>query len=405
MNSVSKESEGIMSQITKGKRIQIAKAMFSGLAFLLLAAAPLSAADTQCFSGSYEVGLHNPLYYVCVPSDWNGDLVVFAHGYVSPIEELVIVDYVIPPDNTPVSSIITGLGYAFATTSYSYNGLVIPQAVEDIKALVDKFPEISGSDAPLHVYLVGASEGGLVTALALEKYPMMSGGLAACGPVGDFRKQIDYFGDFLVLFNYFFPNVLRSLTDFGETPTPEYIPEELLERWPAIQAAVLAAISANPSAAKQLLQVSKASPDPEDPLSMESILGILWYNIFATNDAVEKLGGHPYDNSRRWYSGSRNDLLLNFKIRRFHADSAALSNMEKGFKTSGDLLGPLVTLHTTADPIVPYRHETLYNIKALLAGSLLRHLNIPIVRYGHCQFNQNELLTAFTILNYMAALQ
>ena len=74
---------------------------------------------------------------------------------------------------------------------------------------------------------------------------------------------------------------------------------------------------------------------------MESILGILWYNIFATNDAVEKLGGHPYDNSRRWYSGSRNDLLLNFKIRRFHADSVALSNMEKGFKTSGDLLGPV----------------------------------------------------------------
>jgi hypothetical protein len=277
--------------------------------------------------------------------------------------------------------------------------------VEDIKALVDKFPEISGSAAPLHVYLVGASEGGLVTALALEKYPMLSGGLAACGPVGDFRKQIDYFGDFLVLFNYFFPNVLRSLTDFGEIPTPEHIPEELLDRWPGIQAAVLAAVSANPSAAKQLLRVSKASPDPEDPLSMESILGILWYNIFATNDAVEKLGGHPYDNSRRWYSGSRNDLLLNLRIRRFHAENVALSNMEKGFKTSGDLLGPLVTLHTTADPIVPYWHETLYNIKALFAGSLLRHLNIPIVRYGHCQFNQNELLTAFTILNYMAALQ
>ena len=195
------------------------------MAFLLWAAAPLSAADTQCFSGSYQVGLHNPLYYICVPADWNGDLVVFAHGYVSPIEELVIVDYVIPPDNTPVSAIITGLGYAFATTSYSYNGLVIPQAVEDIKALVDKFPEIIGSDAPLHVYLVGASEGGLVTALALEKYPMLSGGLAACGPVGDFRKQIDYFGDFLVLFNYFFPNVLRSLTDFGETPTRNIFPK------------------------------------------------------------------------------------------------------------------------------------------------------------------------------------
>ncbi len=391
-----------MRAITANNIEQTAKNLFFSLVFLLLMAMPLMAADPECISGAYAVGSNNPLYYICVPSNWNGDLVVFAHGYVSPKEDLLIVDYEIPPNNTPVSSILTGLGYAYATTSYSYNGLVIPQAVEDIKTLIDKFPELSGSAPPQHVYMVGASEGGLVTALALEKFPSLSGGLAACGPVGDFRKQIDHFGDFLVLFNYFFPNVLQKLTQLGETPTPEHIPVELLDRWPAIQAAVLGAISANPSARRQLLKVSKAAADPDDPLSSETILGILWYNIFATNDAIERLGGHPFDNSRRWYSGSNNDLLLNLKISRFHADNAALIKIKNEFQTSGSLLGPVVTIHTTGDPIVPYWHETLFNLKVLVAGSLLRHLNIPIVRYGHCQFDQNELLSAFSILSFMA---
>lgn len=395
-----------MFPITKNKTIPNAKAVLFGAAFLLLMAAPSLDAYAGCYSGSYPVGSQNPLYYICVPDDWNGDLVVFAHGYVSPTLPLSIVDYVLPPDNKPVSEIITAMGYAFATTSYSQNGLVIPQAVKDIKALIDQFPAISGRPAPRHIYVAGASEGGLVTALALEKYPALSGGLAACGPVGDFRKQIDYFGDFLVLFNYFFPQVLPGLSDPpGKIPTPELIPAELPGKWSAVEAAVFAAVNTNPSAAKQLLKVSKASPDPDDSSSMETILGILWYDIFATNDAVAKLGGHPYDNSRRWYSGSNNDLRLNLKIGRFHADNEALVNMGKGYTASGNLLGPLVTLHTTADPIVPYWHETLYNIKALLSGSLLRHLNIPVVRYGHCQFSQNELLTAFTILSYMAALE
>ena len=32
-----------------------------------------------------------------------------------------------------------------------------------------------------------------------------------CGPVGDFQKQIDYLGDFRVLFDYYFPNIMPPL--------------------------------------------------------------------------------------------------------------------------------------------------------------------------------------------------
>lgn len=373
--------------------------------FVLLSFSMPATAVAGCSTGQYNVGPYQPYYLICVPDAWNGNLVVFAHGYMSPTEPLAIVDYTVPPDNRPVSEIVTGMGYAFATTSYSYNGLAIPQAVEDIRVLIEKFPELSGKSTPRNVFMVGASEGGLVTTLAMEKNPVLSGGLAACGPIGDFRKQIDYFGDFLVLFNYFFPGLLASFTNSNETPTPKNVPAELLGKWDQIQTGVLAAVAANPSARSQLLRVSKAPADPDDPMSAQTILGILWYDIFATNDAIEKLGGNPYDNSRRWYSGSRNDLLLNLRIPRFHADNNALVQLEKNYQTSGNLLGPLVTLHTTSDQIVPYWHETLYSLKTLIGGSLLRRLNIPIERYGHCRFDQNELLTAFTILRLMAAVQ
>ncbi len=407
---------GVMLRISRNEKFQILGIMISCLILFVTTVLPAKAADPLCPPGTYPIGTGCNLISLPEEGMWNGDLVIFAHGYVSPtIEMPVIVDYEIPPDNKTVSQILTGLGYAFATTSYSDNGLVIPHAVEDIKQLRDWFLEFSGL-TPTNVYLIGVSEGGLVTALALEENPdLFSGGLAICGPAGNFSKQIHYFGDFLVLFNYFFPNfwkelegrleeVLGKQLDLG-TPTPAGIPDVLVDQdiWDNVIApAVLAAIHANPSAKRQLLRVANAPTDPDDPLSRETILGILWYGIFATNDAIDKLGGNPYENSRRWYSGSSGDLRLNRQVDRFLADADALRNIEYGLQTTGGLSSPLVTLHTTQDPIVPYWHETLYNLKTLFSGSLMHHLNIPVVRYGHCAFNRQELLTAFAILLFMS---
>src|SRR6266581_4657618 len=111
------------------------------------------------------------------------------------------------PDGTSVPGIINALGFAFATTSYSTNGLAVVQGIDDVVDLVHIFATTHG--AAHRVYLVGPSEGGIVTALAVEKHPdVFAGGLAACGPIGDFRQQINYDGDFRVVFDYFFPGVI-----------------------------------------------------------------------------------------------------------------------------------------------------------------------------------------------------
>jgi len=329
---------------------------------------------------------------ICVPPAWNGDLVVFAHGYVAPTngDPEIPWDQLVLPDGTSIPGIVTGLGFAFATTSYSDDGLAVLPGVQDVRGLAEHFKGL-GHDAD-HVYLVGASEGGLVTTLAVEQSPeVFSGGLATCGPVGDFRRQVDYWGDFRVLFDYFFPGVIP-----GSVVNPPAISQV---DWQTVYVPrIAAAFQARPARLDKLLRVSRAPFDPNDPQTkIEAALGILWYNVFATSDAKAKLGGNPYDNSQRLYLGSGNDFWLNLLVDRFHADRTALAAIEAGYQTSGKLAAPLVTLHTTADPIIPYWHEPLYSLKAL-ANSGLLHASLPVFRYGHCSFQAEETLVALGLL-------
>ncbi len=356
------------------------------LAFSLVAPAPAQQAHAAlpCTQGVLPGGA---LYLICVPpGSWNGDLVVYAHGYVAFNQPLGFYNIELP-DGSSIPELVLGLGYAFATTSYRQNGLAVLEGVEDIKELVHAFPAIAGR-APSRTYLTGVSEGGLIAALLAERAPgLFSGVLAACGPIGNFRSQINYFGDFRVLFDYFFPSAIPG--------SPIHIPDEVIGNWEAVYAPTVAAqLAANPAATAQLRRTSKATLDPADPVP--GALQVLWYNVFATNDARDKLGGNPFDNRTRWYFGSNNDLRLNRRVQRFAADPAALAALLP-YETSGALTLPLITLHTTGDETIPFWHELLYLGKVRLSGNG-SFLPIPIFRYGHCNFTANEVLAAFGLL-------
>ena len=182
---------------------------------LMLAIAPavpaLAQTNADCqFYGTQSSGAK---YCITLPPPppygaWNGDLVIFAHGYVSVTEPLDIPWSQMTFSNgtggvITMPALLNGMGYAFATTSYSVNGLAVKQGISDVIDLINVFQEQTGA-TPVHVYLVGASEGGLVTTLAIERHPeAFTGGLATCGPIGSFIKQVDYWGDFRVVFDYF----------------------------------------------------------------------------------------------------------------------------------------------------------------------------------------------------------
>ncbi|WP_437570783.1 serine aminopeptidase domain-containing protein [Sorangium sp. So ce542] len=325
---------------------------------------------------------------LCIPRrGWNGDLLVWAHGYVSPLQPLDFYSFSFPEGFDPQEAALSR-GFAFATTSYRRNGLAILPGVEDVRQLVEAF---RARAAPAHTYLFGVSEGGLVTTLSLERYPeLYSGGLAMCGPIGSFREQLNYFGDFRALFDYFFPGVLPG--------SAIQVPPEVTAGWFTVyRPRVQAAIAANPGAARQLVRTAKAAFDPDDPETVAiTIVSVLQFNVFATNDAVEQLGGNPYDNRGRLYVGSRNDLLLNLRVERFAASTRALRNVAE-HETTGDVSLPLVTLHTTLDPIVPYWHEPLYLLKVDTSDRGVV-VPIPVHRYGHCALTNEEILGSLKLL-------
>jgi len=327
---------------------------------------------------------------VCIPlSGWNGDLIVWAHGYRAFNESLAFQNIELS-DGTNLPLLAQSLGFAFAATTYRENGLAILPALDDVRELVLAFRAAIGR-APGHTYMTGASEGGLVTTLLIERSPeLFSGGLALCGPIGNFRAQIDYVGDFRVLFDYFFPGVLPG--------NALRIPDSVIQNWDAQYVPkVNAAIGANPLAALQLISASKASIDFQDGSTVQkTVQDILWYSTFSTNDAVAKLGGNPYGNLLRVYSGSANDAKLNQSVFRVARDAVTLLTVLP-YQTSGHVSIPLVTMHTTGDDIIPFWHEILYQAKMQVTGrgSVTQ---IPIARYGHCNFTGLEALAAFGLL-------
>ena len=335
-----------------------------------------------CTDGTVEGALTR----VCFPADWNGDLIVYAHGYVEPQAPLAV------PENElggmPVEDLVNSLGYAYATTSYRANGLVADVAVDDVLEVVDLVQRTVRPD-PARVYLVGVSEGGLVVTLAAEREPeRFTGALAACGPIGDFPRQVDYLNDVRVVFDYLFPGVLP-----GDADDP---PAELVDGWTSTYApAVAAAIEADPDRGAALATVTGIPDEGIDAATLaETVVALLRYNVLGSGDAQARLGGQPYDNADRVYVGSADDEALNAGVERIAADPGARAALQR-FETTGDPGVTLSILHTTGDPIVRFFHQQLYEEKAIAAGAAGRLARRDVDRFGHCAFTATDILAAF----------
>jgi pimeloyl-ACP methyl ester carboxylesterase len=327
---------------------------------------------------------------ICVPLEgWNGELIVFAHGYV-PVQLPLGFYNLQLADGTLLPELVMRLGYAFATTTYRQNGLAILEGVEDIANLVKAFPS-----PPRRTHVAGVSEGGLVATLLAERSPeLVDSAVAACAPIGSFRAQIDTVGDFRVLFDYFFPGVIPG-PPIRIPGSPIRIPPEVILGWQTIFVPrIRAELEAKPARALELMRVSRAAFDPAQPSTIgTTAVNLLTYNVLGTNDAAEKLGGNPFGNRFRLYFGSSNDLRLNLEVQRFTASPVARAALDP-YETNGNLKIPLVTLHTTRDDLVPFWHELLYLPKVDLSDRG-RFFPIPVARYGHCTFTADEVLAAF----------
>jgi hypothetical protein len=152
----------------------------------------------------------------------------------------------------------------------------------------------------------------------------------------------------------------------------------------------------------QWVRVARLPYDADNYLATveHSMRDALRYSVVNLLDATDTIGGFPFDNMTRYYTGSNNDVLLNLVVARRAVSPAALAEMNSpAYSTTGVLTRPLVTLHTFRDQQVPYWHEQLYALKTYASGSYLtRHLNIPVDRFEHCNFTTDEVLASFAIM-------
>lgn len=339
------------------------------------------------------------LYTVPPTEQFNGSLVVWCPSIqyaTSPVG--LPVEFSEIPDLT---GLINGLGFAFAVRAYSTNGFAIDQNIEDVREMVDIYTEREG--APEKVFLIGASGGGLVATLLLERYPEeFAGGLSACGPLGDFQQQIEYLLDARATFNVYFPGVIP-----GDPFDP---PADLVEDWAGVdddQGFVFDTLFPallDPSMRESLyewVKVARLPYDPEDAVSTmaQSAETVLSFTVLNIQAAKEYLGGLPYSNIDKEYSGSKDDAYLNATVPRIDGDAEVAQFVRENFSATGDLTRPLMTIHTTNDPLVPYWHETQYTFKHFMNAPIVpKRIHLRVERYGHCYFEPTEPLLMFALL-------
>lgn len=323
----------------------------------------------------------------CMPNRWNGHLVVYARGTVAASEPLGFYQLTAPGD-IYLPDLMMALGYAFATTTFRTNGLNTLEAVEDLRILAERFPAVFGR-APRRTLLVAVSLGASPAAIALERFPhLFHGGYFLSGPVGSMRVQLDYLFHVRAVYDYYFPGVLPgSITN---------VPPGTQADWSSVhEPSLRQAVLDDPARAFEMLRVLKIPHDPGDPVGASDIFErLLWYHVFGWDDAIARLGGVPFDNTRAVYTGSSNDAALNAGVPRV-AGSPAAQRALLAYENTARPSRPVLILHNIGDETVPFAQAALYQWRAQRNGRGRFVTVEPVPGLGHVNMSAAEILRGF----------
>ena len=281
-------------------------------ALLIFAAAPAHA--DEVVNGRLGPGA---LYRLVRPTNWNGSLILYAHGFVSSSAPVAI-----PADGDQIASLVVPQGFAIAYSSFSENGWAVKDGVQRTQLLLGVFTAKFG--APSHVYIGGGSMGSLVAIKLVEEHPAWFDGMLAACPVTGAQQQADYQANVRALFDVFYPGVLPG--DAGGVPAGIN---------PTTQIAIPAGIAmqANPAGAAAIASIVQTPvPFANAAELAQSIITALVGHAMATTDLLPQLHGMPYfDNRSVQYTGALPPLLLAFinaAVGRFDAAPSAANYLE-----------------------------------------------------------------------------
>lgn len=326
------------------------------------------------------------LYEIALPTGpWNGELVVFAHGMVPPNGPPAL------PDVASLANMLTSQGFALIYSSYSENGYAVKDGMQRTHQLRGIFT--SRVRRPTRVYLLGFSLGGLISVMLAERFPgQYDGVLSLSGLVGGGAEEMKYLSDARILFDYFFPGVIPG--------TALYIPPgvDFSPGGPTFMAVLSALSQGLKSPGKPTLQFANTAKLPANNFSeiISAGMNVAGFCVTHINGLLELTNGHmPYDNTSTVYSGSADDVALNAGVVRYASDPSAANYMQHYYTPTGELHIPVVTLHTTRDPIVPIFHEQMFADAVEKAGASRYLLQRTVDAFGHGVISDADLAAAF----------
>lgn len=406
--------------------------LLSGLTLAFSPAARAETRSTQVSTACINASQTNTLtgnigganYLIEVPSNWNGTLVLYSHGYVFPGNPLTPQD----AGDPLTEAALLQQGYALAGSSYSQNGWALQQAFHDQIALLNFFNATCGH--PTRTIAWGHSLGGIITAGLVQLNPnRFAGALPMCGVlaggIGTWNQALD--GAFA--FDVLLAGNALPIVHLPADPTTAFNQAEAVLQSAQNTAqgrarlALIAALGDVPG------WFTTGSPEPASTdFATQEVNQFTWesqvdflFAFFARAELEARAGGNPSWNTGVNYHDQLAESASSKEVRalykqaglnlnkdldalnaapRISADPGAVSYLNKYISFDGDLNIPVLTMHTTGDGLVVNQDEQAYANVVQTEGdaSLLRQVFVH--RAGHCAFTPAETLTAFqTLIN------
>jgi pimeloyl-ACP methyl ester carboxylesterase len=394
-------------------------ALMFAWAVLLLSLSANAFAAVTTHTGTLPDGA---TFLIEVPSPWNGTLLLYSHGYVTPGSPNPARDVGDPGTR----AFLLANGFALAGSSYAHTGWAIQEALPDQIATLDAFHALVGT--PKRTIAWGHSLGGIITAGLIQRFPnRFDGALPMCGVlsggVATWNQALDAEFAFKTLFSFGGPLQVVHITNPGANLA---LAESLLTSAQATpqgraRLALVAALGDTPG------WFTPGSPEPAaNDFATQEVNQFLWSAnvdfpfVFALRAELEfRAGGNPSWNTGVDYrkqlarSVNRKEVFALYKAAgldleddldtlndavRIAGDPSSVEYLEHNIIFNGDIDFPVLTMHTTGDGLVVNQNESAYAdvVREAGNGRLLRRTFVH--RAGHCTFTPAETVTALVNL-------
>jgi pimeloyl-ACP methyl ester carboxylesterase len=344
-----------------------------------------------------------------VPENWNGDLVVYAHGYRGEGTALTV-------DPPPEFQFLVDQGFAWAASSYRRNSYDPGVGVIDTKNITRHMQSMLGRDLD-KTYLTGFSMGGHVTVAAIEKYPnLWDGALPACGVLGDV-ELFDYFLDYNVG-----SAALAGLGSDYPYPDADWLDRTVPDiksglsnnpggQWGGGLAQIFGAPSPLTSAGqtfKDFVEVGSGGDRVTYDAAwyfwhgLASATGDFFFGFGEGDGTIASRSGVVAQNSDMTYGEEYGPEfgVIDRDVKRITAANRVRN--AQGTKPAPIVNGtpsiPVLAIHTTGDLFVPIEMERIYAREVIDNGRGDLLVQRAIRDIGHCSFTGAELRQAYSDL-------